>query len=120
MTGPDRSRPTGPVHDPTDATHPVRDATGPAPDLAPTGRGSGLAHEEAERAVEQALALVGGSSRRPGLRREAPGEGRGGGPGSDPGDLTEALPEAPAPADRPGGRVRSSAPPPPPTLSWDL
>ncbi|MFI7084419.1 molybdopterin-binding protein [Streptomyces anulatus] len=138
MTGPDRIRPTGPVHDPTDATHsvpdathpvpdathpvpdathPVRDATGPAPDLAPAGRGSGLAHEEAERAVEQALALVGGSSRRPSLRREAPGEGRGGGPGSDPGDLTEALPEALAPADRSGGRVRSSAPPPP--LSWD-
>ncbi|MFE1363414.1 molybdopterin-binding protein [Streptomyces anulatus] len=159
MTGPDRSRPTGPVHDPTDATHSVpdathsvpdathsvpdathpvpdathpvpdathsvpdathsvRDATGPAPDLAPPGRGSGLAHEEAERAVEQALALVGGSSRRPSLRREAPGEGLGDGPGSDPGDLTEALPEALAPADRPGGRVRSSAPPPP--LSWD-
>ncbi|MEV5851628.1 molybdopterin molybdotransferase MoeA [Streptomyces anulatus] len=117
MTGPDRSRPTGPVHDPTDATHPVRDATGPAPDLAPTGRGSGLAHEEAERAVEQALALVGGSSRRPSPRWEASGDGLGGGPGSDPGDLTEALPEAIAPADRPGGRVRSSAPPPP--LSWD-
>ncbi|MFJ2221390.1 molybdopterin molybdotransferase MoeA [Streptomyces anulatus] len=118
-TGPDRSRPTGPVHDPTDATRPVRDATGPAPDLAPTGRGSALAHEEAERAVEQALALVGGSSRRPSLRSEAPGEGRGGGPGSDPGDPTEALPEAPAPADRPGSRVRSSTPPPPSPLSWD-
>ncbi|WP_329157234.1 molybdopterin molybdotransferase MoeA [Streptomyces anulatus] len=131
MTGPDRSRPTGPVHDPTDATHSVpdgkhpvpdathsvRDATGPAPGLAPAGRGSVLAHEEAERAVEQALALVGGSSRRPSLRREASGEGLGGGPGSDPGDLTEALPEALAPADRPGGRVRSSAPPPP--LSWN-
>ncbi|MFI1247022.1 molybdopterin molybdotransferase MoeA [Streptomyces anulatus] len=124
MTGPDRSRRTGPVNDPTDATHPVRDAThpvldatGPAHGLAPAGRGSGLAHEEAERAVEQALALVGGSSRRPSLRREASGEGLGGGPGSDPGDLTEALPEALAPADRPGGRVRSSAPPPP--LSWD-
>ncbi|MGQ4712245.1 molybdopterin molybdotransferase MoeA [Streptomyces anulatus] len=117
MTGPDRSRPTGPVHDPTDATHPVPDATGPSPDLAPAGRGSGLAHAEAERAVEQALALVGGSSRRPSLRWEAPGEGRGGGPGSDPGDLTEALPEAPTPADRSGNRVRSSAPPPP--LSWD-
>ncbi|MFH9239532.1 molybdopterin molybdotransferase MoeA [Streptomyces anulatus] len=124
MTGSDRSRPTGPVHDPTDATHSasdaphaVPDATGPAPDLAPAGRGSGLAHEEAERAVEQALALVGGSSRRPSLRREDPGEGRGGGPGSDPGDLTEALPEALAPADRPGGRVRSAATPPP--LSWD-
>ncbi|MEV2257849.1 molybdopterin molybdotransferase MoeA [Streptomyces anulatus] len=134
LTGPDRSRPTGPdrsrstgpvhdpthpVHDPTDATHPVRDATGPAPDLAPAGRGSALAHEEAERAVEQALALVGGSSRRPSLRSEAPGEGRGGGPGSDPGDPTEALPEAPAPADRPGSRVRSSTPPPPSPLSWD-
>ncbi|WP_405436992.1 molybdopterin molybdotransferase MoeA [Streptomyces anulatus] len=134
LTGPDRSRPTGPdrsrstgpvhdpthpVHDPTDATHPVRDATGPAPDLAPAGRGSALANEEAERAVEQALALVGGSSRRPSLRSEAPGEGRGGGPGSDPGDPTEALPEAPAPADRPGSRVRSSTPPPPSPLSWD-
>ncbi|MFJ1780643.1 molybdopterin molybdotransferase MoeA [Streptomyces anulatus] len=118
-TGPDRSRPTGPVHDPTDATRPVRDATGPAPDLAPAGRGSALAHEEAERAVEQALALVGGSSRRPSLRSEAPGGGRGGGPGSDPGDPTEALPEAPAPADRPGSRVRSSTPPPPSPLSWD-
>ncbi|MEV7904547.1 molybdopterin molybdotransferase MoeA [Streptomyces anulatus] len=97
----------------------MRDATGPAPDLAPAGRGSGLAHEEAERAVEQALALVGGSSRRPSPRWEAPGEGRGGGPGSDPGDPTEALPEAPAPADRPGSRVRSSTPPPPSPLSWD-
>ncbi|MFD6590003.1 molybdopterin molybdotransferase MoeA [Streptomyces anulatus] len=126
LTGPDRSRSTGPVHDPThpvhdptDATRPVRDATGPAPDLAPAGRGSALAHEEAERAVEQALALVGGSSRRPSLRSEAPGGGRGGGPGSDPGDPTEALPEAPAPADRPGSRVRSSTPPPPSPLSWD-
>ncbi len=142
LTGPDRSRPAGsdqggltgpvrdatgpthPVHDPTDATHPVCDATDPAPDPAPAGRGSGLADEEEERAVEQALALVGGSSRRPGLRWEAPGEGRGGGPGSDPGDLTEALPEAPTPAeDRPGSGVRSSAPPPPlpppPPLSWD-
>ncbi|WP_405502272.1 molybdopterin molybdotransferase MoeA [Streptomyces anulatus] len=126
LTGPDRSRSTGPVHDPThpvhdptDATRPVHDATGPAPNLAPAGRGSALAHEEAERAVEQALALVGGSSRRPSLRSEAPGEGRGGGPGSDPGDPTEALPEAPAPADRPGSRVRSSTPPPPSPLSWD-
>ncbi|MFD4794188.1 molybdopterin molybdotransferase MoeA [Streptomyces anulatus] len=126
LTGPDRSRSTGPVHDPThpvhdptDVTRPVRDATGPAPDLAPAGRGSALAHEEAERAVEQALALVGGSSRRPSLRSEAPGGGRGGGPGSDPGDPTEALPEAPAPADRPGSRVRSSTPPPPSPLSWD-
>ncbi|MCX4519717.1 molybdopterin molybdotransferase MoeA [Streptomyces anulatus] len=119
MTGPDRSRPHGPVHDPTDAAHPVDDATGPAPGLAPAGRGSGLTHEE-ERAVEQALALVGGSSRRPSLRWEAPGEGPGGGPGSDPEDLTEALLEAPAPVgDRPGSRVRSSAPPPPPPLSWD-
>ncbi|MEU8670326.1 molybdopterin molybdotransferase MoeA [Streptomyces anulatus] len=119
-TGPDRSGLTGPVHDATDATHPVRDATGPAPDLAPAGRGSGLAHEEAERAVEQALALVGGASRRPSPRSEAPGEGRGGGgPGSDPGDPMEALPEAPAPADRPGSRVRSSTPPPPSPLSWD-
>ncbi|WP_257895149.1 molybdopterin molybdotransferase MoeA [Streptomyces anulatus] len=126
LTGPDRSRSTGPVHDPThpvhdptDATRPVHDATGPAPDLAPAGRGSGLAHEEAERAVEQALALIGGSSRRPSLRSEAPGGGRGDGPGSDPGDPTEALPEAPAPADRTGSRVRSSTPPPPSPFSWD-
>ncbi|MDG9682748.1 molybdopterin molybdotransferase MoeA [Streptomyces sp. DH18] len=145
MTGPDRSRPTGPVHDPTDATHsasdaphpvpdaphpvpdatdsasdaphPVPDATGPAHDRAPAGRGSGLAHEEAERAVEQALALVGGSIGRPSLRREAPGGGPGGGSGSDPGDLTEALPGALAPADGPGGRVRASASPSP--VSWD-
>ncbi|WP_228921929.1 molybdopterin molybdotransferase MoeA [Streptomyces sp. DH7] len=138
MTGPDRSRPTGPVHDPTDATHsasdaphpvpdaphsasdaphPVPDATGPALDRAPAGRGSGLAHEEAERAVEQAIALVGGSIGRPSLRREAPGGGPGGGSGSDPGDLTEALPGALAPADGPGGRVRASAPPSP--VSWD-
>ncbi|NEB98992.1 molybdopterin molybdotransferase MoeA [Streptomyces anulatus] len=107
----------GPAPDLVGANHPARDATGPAPGLAPSGRGSGLAHEEAERAVEQALALVGGSSRRPSLRWEAPGEGPDGGPGSDPGDLTAALPQDPTPADRPVSRVRSSAPPPP--LAWD-
>ncbi|NDZ56545.1 molybdopterin molybdenumtransferase MoeA, partial [Streptomyces anulatus] len=98
----------GPAPDLVGADHPAHDATGPAPGLAPAGRGSGLAHEEAERAVEQALALVGGSSRRPSLRWEAPGEGPDGGPGSDPGDLTAALPQDAAPADRTGSRVRSS------------
>lgn len=72
MTGPDRSRPTGPVHDPTDGTHPVhdpiglvrdstdgthpaRDAIGPAPDLVganhpahdATGPAPGLARPDA-------------------------------------------------------------------------
>ncbi|MFI7285459.1 molybdopterin molybdotransferase MoeA [Streptomyces anulatus] len=115
MTGPDRSGPT-------DATRPAPDPVGPdtaAPGTAPAGRGSDLAHDEAERAVEQALALVSGSSRRPSRRGDGHGVGRGGGPG----DPAEAPPETPASAARPGSPARSAAappfPPPPPPLSWD-
>ncbi|WP_179892317.1 hypothetical protein [Streptomyces sp. rh34] len=143
MTGPDWSGPTdptGPVHDPTGPTGPtgpVSDSTDafssvpdpvgsgiPAGDPASAGRGSDLAHDEEERAVEQALALVGGSNRRPSLRGDAPGGGLSSGPDSNSGDSTEAPPETTtASEDRPGSPVRSSAPPPPlppaPPLSWD-
>ncbi|MGY5073598.1 molybdopterin molybdotransferase MoeA [Streptomyces griseus] len=42
-------------------------------DFRPAGGGSDLAREEEERAVEQALALVGGTTLRPGRGRDIPG-----------------------------------------------
>ncbi len=62
----------------------------PGSDRRPAGSGRDLAREEEERAVEQALALVGGASRRPGHSRDArdggPGDGRSSGTNEDRGD----------------------------------
>ncbi|MFD4027810.1 molybdopterin molybdotransferase MoeA [Streptomyces sp. NPDC058576] len=62
----------------------------PGSDRRPAGSGRDLAREEEERAVEQALALVGGSSRRPGHGRDTRdggfGDGRISAPNGDPGD----------------------------------
>ncbi|RPK94145.1 molybdopterin molybdotransferase MoeA [Streptomyces sp. ADI98-10] len=74
MTGsdqphPDRPRPGRSLPDLTCSDGPHSGSGG---DFRPTGPGSDLAREEEERAVEQALALVGGSSRRPSSRRDAP------------------------------------------------
>ncbi|MFH9264283.1 molybdopterin molybdotransferase MoeA [Streptomyces sp. NPDC017546] len=114
------------MSDSTDAFGSVPDLFGsgvPARDPASARRGSDLALDEEERAVEQALALVSGSGRRPGTRGDAPGGGLNGGPGGNSGDPTEAPPETPASQDRPVSRFPSSAPPPTPPpappLSWD-
>ncbi|MGW7093134.1 molybdopterin molybdotransferase MoeA [Streptomyces sp. NPDC054874] len=81
-----------------------------------------LAHAEAERAVEQALALVGGARSGPGRdpdrRRDASaGDPRGdahdaptGSPHSTLNSANSAAPDGPAPTD---------GPPPPPPLAWD-
>lgn len=62
----------------------------PGSDRRPAGSGRDLAREEEERAVEQALALVGGSSRRPDHSRDAGdgglGDGRSSGTNEDRGD----------------------------------
>ncbi|MCI4046569.1 molybdopterin molybdotransferase MoeA [Streptomyces sp. TRM75563] len=74
--------------------------TGPGgPHREPGGDGSDLAREEEERAVEQALALVGGTTLRPSRGRGTPGT-----PGASGGDLSSGLSGSPD-SDRPGNSV---------------
>ncbi|MFH9688199.1 molybdopterin molybdotransferase MoeA [Streptomyces sp. NPDC017413] len=82
----------------------------------------GLAHAEAERAVEQALALVGGGRSGPGREPDRREDASAGGPCGDEHEAPSGGPLSTLNSAHravPGGPTPTGAPPPPPPLSWD-